>query len=57
VSAKCGQCWESVSDHPYEDEKQIAGKCDGYCGQWLCEDCAIREGGICASCKRGLAEP
>jgi hypothetical protein len=56
MSAKCGQCDENVASDPYPDERQVAGECAGFCGQWLCEDCSIEQGGICQACKRELAE-
>jgi len=57
MSARCQECNEHLSHDPYPDEKKIAGECGGFCGRYLCEDCAIRLGGICTSCTTGLAEP
>jgi hypothetical protein len=56
MSARCTECQEHVAPDPYEDEKQSAGECDGYCGRPICEDCATRLGGICTACKKGLEE-
>ena len=57
MAARCVECQEHVSTEPYPDERQLAtfpcACCDGY----LCEDCAIEQGGICSDCKKVLAEP
>lgn len=57
MTARCQECCEHISHDPYPDEKLLAAECDGFCGRYLCEDCAIRLGSICTSCKTELAKP
>lgn len=57
MTARCQECCERISHDPYPDEKLLAAECDGFCGRYLCEDCAIWLGGICTSCKTELAKP
>jgi hypothetical protein len=49
------ECGELVASDPYPDEREIAwcAVCEGP----LCEDDAIRLGGICAGCKREIEAP
>lgn len=55
MAARCAECEELVSSNPYPDEKQIT-YCS-CCENTMCEDDAIRLGGICTECKKVLEAP
>ena len=53
MAARCHACEDLLSPHPYGDES-LPADCAVCELPVLCEDCAIKLGGICPPCKQAM---